>query len=122
MASSLLLRAKHTIERAKARGIRAAKDNEETTALVAGGLAGGAVAVASAFADQKMGAGHQWKVGPVPVTALVGAAALVPAFFTRKMPIAQAVSVGAGMTALNVAVYRYLVDEVIAPGEATSTT
>lgn len=121
MASSLLVRAKNTIERAKTRTMRAARENEHATALVAGGIAGAGVTVASAFADQKMGAGHQWKVGPVPVTAIAGAAMLVPAFFTRKMPIVQAASVAAGTTALNIALYRYLVEEAITAGEASST-
>jgi hypothetical protein len=67
-----------------------------------------------------MGAGQQWKVGPVPVVGLVGAALLAPAFFTRKMPIVQAASVAAGTTAINLALYRYLVEEGITPGEASS--
>jgi hypothetical protein len=121
MASSLLLRAKNTIERAKTKTIRAARENQHATALVAGGIAGGGVTVAAAFADQKMGAGHQWKVGPVPVVAIFGAAALVPAFFTRKMPIVQAASVAAGTTALNLALYRYLVEEAIEAGAASTT-
>lgn len=116
MASSLLLRAKNTIERAKARTVRAARENQHTTALVAGGIAGTGTAVAAAFADQKMGAGQQWKVGPVPVVAIFGAAALAPAFFTRKMPIVQAASVAAGMTAINIAAYRYLCEEGIEAG------
>lgn len=119
MASSLLVRAKNTIERAKARTIRAAKENEKATALVAGGLAGSGVTVAAAFADQKMGAGQQWKVGPVPVVGLVGAGLLAPAFFTSKYPIVQAASVSAGMTALNIALYRYLVEEGIEAGSST---
>lgn len=116
MASSLLVRAKNTIERAKTRTIKAARENEHVTALAAGGIAGSGVAVGAAFADQKMGEGKQWKVGPVPVVAIFGAAALVPAFFTRKMPIVQAASVAAGMTGLNVALYRWLVEEGIQPG------
>lgn len=116
MASSLLVRAKNTIERAKTRGLRAARENQHTTALVAGGIAGAGVTVAAAFADQKMGAGNQWKVGPVPVTAIGGVAALVPAFFTRKMPIVQAASVAAGTTLLNISLYRFLVEEGIEPG------
>jgi hypothetical protein len=40
----------------------------------------------------------------------------VPAFFTRKMPIVQAASVAAGMSALNIAAYRLLVEEGIEPG------
>ena len=120
MASSLLVRAKNTIERAKTRTIKAARENEHTTALIAGGIAGSGVAVAAAFADQKMGEGKQWKVGPVPVVAIFGAAAIAPAFFTRKMPIVQAASVAAGMTAINLAAYRYLVEEGIAPGTPSS--
>lgn len=120
MSNSLLVRAKNTIERAKTRGVKLARENEHTTALVAGGVAGTGVAVAAAFADQKMGEGKQWKVGPVPVVAIVGAAALVPAFFTRKMPIVQAASVAAGMTAINIAAYRYLVEEGIEAGAAST--
>lgn len=116
MASSVLVRAKNTIERAKARTVKAAKENQHATALVAGGIAGTGVTVAAAFADQKMGAGHQWKVGPVPVNAIAGVVMLVPAFFTRKMPIVQAASVAAGTTALNLALYRYLVEEGIEAG------
>lgn len=116
MASSLLVRAKNTLERAKARTMRAARENQHTTALVAGGIAGTGTAVAAAYADQKMGAGQQWKVGPVPVVAIAGAAMLAPAFFTRKMPIVQAASVAAGMTAINIAAYRYLVEEGIEAG------
>ena len=116
MASSLLVRAKNTIERAKTRTIRAARENQQVTALAAGGIAGVGVTVAAAFADQKMGDGKQWKFGPVPVTAIAGAGMLVPAFFTQKMPILQAVSVAAGTTALNLALYRYLVEEGIEAG------
>lgn len=116
MASSLLVRAKNTLERAKTRTMRAARENQHTTALVAGGIAGTGTAVAAAYADQKMGAGQQWKVGPVPVVAIAGAAMLAPAFFTRKMPIVQAASVAAGMTAINIAAYRYLVEEGIEAG------
>ncbi len=120
MASSLLVRAKNTIERAKTRTVRAARENEHVTALAAGGVAGFGVTVAAAFADQKMGEGKHWKVGPVPVVAIAGAAMLAPAFFTRKMPIVQAASVAAGMTALNLSVYRYLVEEGIAAGAPSS--
>lgn len=108
------------MERTKARTVRAARENQHVTALAVGGIAGAGVTVAAAFADQKMGGGQQWKVGPVPVVALAGAAALVPAFFTRKMPIAQAASVAAGTTGLNIALYRYLVEEGIAPGTPNS--
>jgi hypothetical protein len=110
------VRAKNTIERAKARTARAAKENQHATALIAGGITGTGVTVAAAFADQKMGAGQQWKVGPVPVVAIGGVAALIPAFFTAKYPIAQAASVSAGTTALNLALYRYLVEEGIEAG------
>jgi hypothetical protein len=117
MASSLLVRAKNTIERAKVRGLRAARENQKTTAIVVGGLAGSGTAVAAALADQKMGAGNQWKVGPVPAVAIGGAALLVPVFFTGKMPIVQAGFASAGMTAINLSLYRYLVSEVIDAGE-----
>lgn len=120
MASSLLLRAKNVIERQKTRVVKAARENQHTTALAVGAIAGTGLTVGAAFADQKMGAGHQWKVGPVPVTALVGAAVLVPAFFTRKMPIVQAGSVSGGMTLLNLALYRYLVEEGIEAGAPSS--
>jgi hypothetical protein len=116
MAHSLLVRAKQFMERKKAQTVRAARENQHTTALAVGGVSALGVTVAAAFADQKMGAGQQWKVGPVPVVAIAGAAALVPAFFTRKYPIAQAASVAAGTTGLNVALYRYLVEEGIEPG------
>lgn len=116
MASSLLVRAKNTIERAKQGAIRKARENQKTTALIAGGIASTGLTVAAAFADQKLGAGNQWKVGPVPVVGIVGAAALVPAFFTAKMPVVQAASVSAGMTGINLALYRYLVEEAIEAG------
>ena len=116
MASQLLKRAADVIKRQKDRGIKLARENQHTTALVASGIAGSGVAVAAAFADQKMGEGKQWKVGPVPVVAIAGAALLAPAFFTRKMPIVQAASVAAGMSALNIAAYRLLVEEGIEPG------
>lgn len=116
MASSLLVRAKNTLERAKTRSIRAARENQQVTALAAGGIASTGLAVAAAFADQKMGAGQQWKVGPVPIVAIAGAAALVPAFFTQKMPVVQSASVAGGMTLLNLALYRYLVEEGIEAG------
>lgn len=119
MASQLLKRAADVIKRQKDRGVKLARENQHTTALVASGIAGSGVAVASAFADQKMGEGKQWKVGPVPVVAIAGAAMLVPAFFTRKMPIVQAASVAAGMSALNIAAYRLLVEEGIEPGAPT---
>lgn len=104
------------MKRTKERGIKVARENQHTTALVVGGLAGSGTAIAAAFADQKMGAGNQWKVGPVPVVAIGGLVALAPAFFTRKMPVVQAAAVSAGMTALNIAGYRLLVEEMIEPG------
>jgi hypothetical protein len=119
MASQLLKRAADVIKRQKDRGIKAARENVHTTSLIAGGIAGTGTAVAAAFADQKMGEGKQWKVGPVPVVAIAGVAAIVPAFFTRKMPIVQAASVSAGMTALNIAGYRWLVEEGIEAGTST---
>lgn len=119
MASSLLVRAKQMMERNKTRAVKAARENQHVTALASGSIASVGVTVAAAFADQKMGAGHQWKVGPVPVVAIAGAAALVPAFFTRKMPIVQAASVAAGTTGLNLALYRWLVEEGIEPGTSS---
>lgn len=116
MASSLLVRAKEALERKRQQGVRLAKEKTKETALVVGGLASTGAAVGAAFADQKMGNGLQWKVGPVPVTAIAGVGALVPAFFAGKMPIAQAASVQIGMTLLNIALYRYLQEEVIAAG------
>lgn len=116
MSSSLLKRAAETIKRTKDRGIKAARENQHTTALVVGGLAGSGTAVAAAFADQKMGEGKQWKVGPVPVVAIAGAALLAPAFFTRRMPILQAGFVSAGSSAINLAMYRYLIEEGIEAG------
>lgn len=105
------------MERTKERTKRAARENQQATALVAGGIAGTGVTVAAAYADQKMGSGHQWKVGPVPVVGIAGAALLVPAFFAKKMPVVQAASVSAGTTAINLALYRFLVEEGITPGE-----
>jgi uncharacterized membrane protein len=116
MSTSLLKRAAETIKRTKDRTVKAARENQHTTALVASGIAGTGTAVAAAFADQKMGEGKQWKVGPIPAVAIAGAAALVPAFFTRKYPIVQAASVAAGMTAINISAYRYLVEEGIEAG------
>ncbi len=116
------------LERNKSKVVKAAKENEKVTALVAGGAAGTGMAVAAAFADQKMGEGKQWKIfksddgtGGVPVVAIVGLASLAPAFFLNKSPIAQAVSISAGMTGLNIAGYRYLVEETIAPGKPSGT-
>lgn len=119
MAHSLLVRAKNMIERNKTRAVKVARENQHATALAVGGVSSLGVTIAAAFADQKMGAGQQWKVGPVPVVAIAGAAALVPAFFTRKYPIAQAASVAAGSTGLNLALYRYLVEEGIEAGTNT---
>lgn len=107
------------MERNKTRAVKVARENQHVTALASGSIASVGVTVAAAFADQKMGAGHQWKVGPVPVVAIAGAAALVPAFFTRKMPIVQAASVAAGTTGLNLALYRWLVEEGIEPGTSS---
>lgn len=117
MSTSLLKRAAETIKRTKDRTIKVARENQHTTALVVGGLAGTGTAVAAAFADQKMGEGKQWKVGPVPVVAIAGAALLVPALFTRKYPIVQAGLVSSGATAINIAGYRFLVEEGIDPGQ-----
>lgn len=116
MSTSLLKRAAETIKRTKDRTVKVARENQHTTALAVSGIAGTGVAVGAAFADQKMGEGKQWKVGPVPVVAIFGAAALVPAFFSRKYPIVQAASVSAGMTAINLSVYRYLCEEGIEAG------
>ncbi len=116
MSSALLKRAKGVIERTKVRATKLARESQQVTALAAGGIASTTVTVGAAFADQKMGAGQQWKVGPVPVVAIGGAAMLAPAFFTRKYPIIQAASVAAGTTALNLALYRYLVEEGIEAG------
>jgi hypothetical protein len=117
MASSILVRAKNLIERSKARTQRVARENQHTTVLVSGGIAATGVAVAAAYADQKMGDGQQWKVGAFPVVGIAGAAMLVPAFFSKKMPIVQAASVAAGTTAINLAIYRYLIEDGIKPGE-----
>jgi hypothetical protein len=112
----MLVRAKQYMERKKASAVRTARENQHATGLGVGGLVSVGVAVTSAIADQKLGAGQQWKVGPVPVVAIAGAAMLVPAFFTRRYPIAQAASVAAGTTALNISLYRYLVEEGIEAG------
>jgi hypothetical protein len=116
MASQLLVRAKQFMERQKTRAVKLHREEKQNLALAAGGVTGLGTTVAAAFADQKMGAGAQWKVGPVPVVGIAGAVAIAPAFFLRKYPIAQAVSVAAGSTALNIAIYRYLVEEQITPG------
>lgn len=116
MASSIVVRAKEYMERQKNRAKSAARENQTTYALIANGATSTAVTVGLAFADQKMGAGKQWKVGPIPVGALGGLGMLVPAFFLRKYPIAQAALVGGGMSALNISGYRYLVEEVIEAG------
>lgn len=117
MAHSILVRAKNLMERTKARTQRLARENQHETALITAGIAGVGVTVAAAYADQKMGAGQQWKVGSIPVVGIAGAAMLAPAFFTKKMPVVQAASVAAGTTGINLAIYRYLIDEGIAPGE-----
>lgn len=116
MASSILVRAKNTIERAKQATIRRARENQKTTALIASGVASTGITVLAAVADQKLGAGNQWKMGPVPVVGAVGAATLVPAFFLGKAPVAQAACVSAGMTGINLSLYRWLVEEGIEPG------
>jgi hypothetical protein len=116
MASSLIKRAATYMANQKNRAMRAARENTHNTALVVGALSGTGTAVAAAFADQKMGAGAQWKVGPVPVVGLAGAAIAAPAFFLGKYPIAQAAAAVAGGTAINLALYRYLVEEGIEAG------
>ena len=117
MPSSILVRAKHLMERTKAKTQRLARENQHETALITAGIAGVGVTVAAAYADQKMGAGQQWKVGSIPVVGIAGAALLIPAFFTKKQPVVQAASVAAGTTGINLAIYRYLVSEGIAPAE-----
>ena len=108
------------MERQKNRAKASARENQTTYALVANGLTSTGTAVGLAFADQKMGAGKQWKVGPVPVGMIAGGMLLLPAFFLRKYPIAQAALVGGGATALNISAYRYLVEEVIEAGTPSS--
>jgi hypothetical protein len=117
MPSSILVRAKHLMERTKARSQRLARENQHETALITAGIAGVGVTVAAAYADQKMEAGQQWKVGSIPVVGIAGAALLVPAFFAKKQPVVQAASVAAGTTGINLAIYRYLISEGIAPSE-----
>lgn len=121
MASSLLVRAREALKRTAHRTRKVALENEKTTALAVGGISSLGATIAAAFADQKMGEGAQWKVGPVPVTAIAGAGALVPAFFTQKYPIAQAASVQTGMTLLNIGLYRWLIAEGIEPGKPAGT-
>lgn len=116
MSTSLLKRAAESLKRSKDRTIRVAKENEKTTALVVGGLSSTGAAVGAAFADQKMGNGQQWKVGPVPVVGIAGVAVALPALFLNKYPIAQAGLVGAGSTLVSIAAYRYLQEEVIEAG------
>lgn len=116
MSTSLLKRAAESLKRTKDRTIRAAKENEKTTALVVGSLSSTGAAVGAAFADQKMGNGQQWKVGPVPVVGIAGVLAAVPALFLNKYPVVQAGLVGAGSSLISIAAYRYLQEEVIAPG------
>jgi hypothetical protein len=103
------------LERNKARAVRVHREHKQEVALATGAGVGVATAVAAAFADQKMGAGQQWKVGPLPVVGVAGVAALVPAFFVKD-PIARAASVSAGMTAINISLYRYLQEEQIPAG------
>jgi hypothetical protein len=117
MASSILVRAKNMLERGKQRAQRERREKTNLTALAAGAATGIGVTVAAAFADQKLGQGQQWKpVGGIPGVAMGGAAMLVPAFLTSKMPIVQASLVQGGMTALNLSLYRYLVEEGIEAG------
>jgi hypothetical protein len=120
MASSLLVRARDALKRNAQQAKRIAKENEKTTALAVGGIASLGSAIGAAFADQKMGEGRQWKVGPVPVVGIFGIGALIPAFFTAKYPIAQAASVQSGMTLINIAGYRWLVEEGIDPGQPST--
>lgn len=117
MAQSLLVRAREALKAKAVAARRVAKENEKITALAVGGLCSTGAAVGAAFADQKMGVGSQWKVGPVPVVGLLGLGALVPAFFTQKYPIAQAASVQTGLTLINIAGYRWLVEEGIDAGQ-----
>lgn len=117
MASSLLVRARDALKRNAQHVKRVAAENEKTTALAVGCAASAGASVAAALADQKMGEGAQWKVGPVPVVGIAGVLALVPAFFTNKYPIAQAASVQTGMTLISIAGYRWLVEEGIDPGK-----
>jgi hypothetical protein len=116
MSTSLLKRAAESLKRGKDRTIRLAKENEKTTALAVGALSSTGAAVGAAFADQKMGNGQQWKVGPVPVVGIAGVAISVPALFLNKYPIAQAGLIGAGTQLVGIAAYRYLVEEAIDPG------
>jgi hypothetical protein len=116
MASSIVTKAKHVLERAAARSQRERREKANVTALAVSGVAGLGVTVGAAFADQKLGSGHQWKVGPIPGVAIAGLVVGAPAFFLSKYPIAQAAAVSAGGTAINLALYRYLVEEQIAPG------
>jgi hypothetical protein len=120
MASSLLVRAREALRRNAHHAKRVAKENEKTIAFAAGGASSLGAAVGAAFADQKMGEGRQWKVGPVPVVAIFGVGALIPAFFTAKYPVAQAVSVQTGMTLINIAGYRWLVEEGIEQGQPSA--
>lgn len=116
MASSIVKRALAHMQNAKNRTLKAARENTHNTALVVGALSGTGTAVAAAFADQKLGAGQQWKVGPIPVVAAAGAVLAAPAFFLGKYPIAQAALAVAGGTAVNIGLYRYLVAEGIEAG------
>lgn len=112
MASHLLKAAAAQIRSKIESAKRATREKQKETALIVGSTVSVGLTVAAAIADQKMGLGHQWKLGPVPVNAIAGVVALVPAFFMGKMPIAQAVSVQSGMTLLNVALYRFVLDNV----------
>ena len=116
MASNLIRRARDFMVSQKAKAIRVSRERKHETAMVAGEAAGVAVTIAAAVSDQKLGKGQQFKAGPVPVNAIGGVVLLAPAFFLGKSPIAQAVSVNAGMSGLKAALYRYLTD-TIEPGQ-----
>lgn len=112
MASKLLREAAAAVK-AKSEALkRVAKNNEESVAVAVGGLAGLAAAAGGAIVDQKLGKGEQYKVGPVPVNAIAGAVALVPAFFARRSPVVRASSVAVGTQLLGVAAYRVVLDNV----------
>ncbi len=91
---------------------RVAKNNEEATAVAVGSIAGVSAAVGGALVDQKLGKGQQYKVGPVPVNAIAGAVALVPAFFAKRSPVVRAASVAVGSQLIGVAAYRLILDNV----------
>lgn len=116
MSTSLLKRAAESLRRNKDRAVRLTKENEKTTALAVGAFSSTGAAIGAAFADQKMGNGQQWKVGPMPVVGIAGIVTTIPALFLNKYPVAQAGLVGAGTTLISIAAYRYLQEEVIAAG------